>query len=97
MYDPLTAEMSTDGNDSPLTIVRPEADKDWDMFSGDDSLVELAVELSGDDGIIGILKQLSNSSWERNGCHKGSAGSDTIENMLFKSSRDKTPSWSESN
>ena len=58
--EPLTAEISTDGNDSPLTMVMPLADKDCDMFIAEDEppgeLLELSGDDTGDDGIIGRLK-----------------------------------------
>lgn len=99
--EPLTAEISTDGNDSPLTMVMPLADKDWDMFIAEDEpsgeLLELSGDEMGDDGMIGRLKHPSNSSGARIGCQGGKGGSETIEKIAWMSSKDRIPSLLESN
>lgn len=83
--EPLTAEISTEGNDSPLTMVIPLADKDCDMFMAEPEppgeLLELSGDETGDEGMMGRLKHPSNSSGARRGCHGGKAGSETIEKI----------------
>jgi hypothetical protein len=54
---PLKEEMSTEGKVSPLTIVMPLVDKDWDMDKGAPSpeLSERGEE-GDEEGILGRLK-----------------------------------------
>jgi len=83
--EPLTVEISTEGNVSPLTIVIPLADNDWDIFKGGEELPGVLLLLSGgvigEDGMTGRLKHPSNSSCARSGCQGGKAGSETMEKM----------------
>mmetsp|Transcript_24824 Transcript_24824/g.54492 ORF Transcript_24824/g.54492 Transcript_24824/m.54492 type:complete len:211 (+) Transcript_24824:997-1629(+) len=90
-------EMSTEGKVSLLIIVIPLAERDGEIPRGDDVLPVLSDVGNSEYGIIGRLKESPNNSLDRIGCHGGNEGSGMIEKIASISSKESTPSWSESN